>query len=730
MLRFMRNKILIPSLIILALAAFFSFKYSKSDEEIKERKQLVLQTVVKAIERGHFASREIDDSLSLKIYEKNLSTLDYEKKFFTKNEIKVLEEQKYLIDDQIQSGSIKFYTDLNSLYKQQIKEVEGFYKELLKKPFDFTTKEEITLGGDDLEYVANNTALKKRWHSYLKLRTLGKYVDLKDYQEQRVKDKDTSLKKVKTNKELEAEARESVLTSQERYFKRLKKLDDDRIFTIYINSITNSEDPHTDYFPPQDKKQFDIAMSGSFFGIGAQLQESDGSIKITAIIPGSPCWKQGELKAGDEIIKVAQAEEEPVDVRGFDLEDVVKIIRGKKGTEVRLTVKKVSGTVKVIPIIRDEVLLEDGFAKSAIIKTPDQGAIGYIYLPSFYADFQKINGRRCSEDVAIEVLKLKNSGVDGIILDLRNNGGGSLSDVVDMTGIFIDKGPIVQVKSNGAPPTTLEDRQTGAIYDGPLAIMVNQGSASASEIMAAALQDYKRAVIIGSTTFGKGTVQKIISLDRFLSVTDKLTAKTKNNLISDDPVGSLKLTVQKFYRINGGSTQLKGVTPDITLPDAYEHIDIGERSNESALEWDVIPSADYETVVNAVDAKKLEKLSKERVKANQGFNIISETAKRIKEQREDKTYPLDETTYVAEQKESEEASKRLEELEEKTHQLIVENIAEDLKKINLDSSSIEKNDRWIKGLKKDIQLEEAVNIVNDMKRMGVATKVSTGSHIE
>ncbi|EDO25662.1 predicted protein, partial [Nematostella vectensis] len=429
--------------------------------------------------------------------------------------------------------------------------------------------------------------------------------------------------------------------------------------------------------------------------------------------------KQGELKAGDEIIKVAQGEEEPVDVRGYDLQDAVEIIRGKKGTEVRLTVKKVNGTIKVIPIIRDEVLLEEGFAKSAVIKTGEDESIGYIYLPSFYADFQKINGRRCAEDVAIEVLKLKNAGVDGIILDLRNNGGGSLSDVVEMTGIFIDKGPVVQVKSNGAPPSTYEDRQTGSIYDGPLAIMVNQGSASASEIMAAALQDYKRAVIVGTPTFGKGTVQHIMSLDRFLSLSDKITAKTKGNLLSEEKLGSLKLTVQKFYRINGGSTQLKGVTPDIILPDAYQHIDVGERSNESALKWDVIPSADYEIVANPVPIKQLASKSKARVQKNEAFDIIEHTADRIKAQQDDKTYALNEKDYVAELKEANEAAERMDKLEEVSKKLDVVNIKEDLQKINLDSNTIEKNERWIKSLKKDIYIAETVNIINDMKALNM-----------
>jgi carboxyl-terminal processing protease len=293
---------------------------------------------------------------------------------------------------------------------------------------------------------------------------------------------------LKTDVALEAEARASVAKNQEALFRRWRKFDDNERFSLFINTIANSEDPHTDYFAPKTKEAFDVAMSGSFVGIGASLKDEEGKIKVAAIIPGTASWRQGELKAGDEITKVAQGAGEAVDIQGFDIDDVVSKIRGKKGTEVRLTVKKVDGSVKVIAIVRDEVKIEETFAKSAIFKSPG-GPVGYIYLPEFYADFKNMNGRRCADDVAQEVQKLKGAGVTGIILDLRNNGGGSLSDVVDMAGLFVNEGPIVQVKSADAPATKLSDGQKGTLYDGPLAIMINGGSASASEIMAAAMQD-------------------------------------------------------------------------------------------------------------------------------------------------------------------------------------------------------------------------------------------------
>ncbi len=724
MLRFMRNKILIPLLILGALASFFSFTYGGDDNSTEARKELVLKSVMKAINEAHFSPLPVDDSLSNRVYNKILTNLDYEKKFFTQKDIDELQKYQYSIDDEIKSGSLEFFDKLNNIFSQRVDEAESYYKEALDKPFDFTKEEEVNLNGEKITYAANKEALKEYWRKYLKYRALAKYVDLKDEQAKKKENKDSVNAKMKTDAELEVEARNAVRKNQESYFKRLRKIDDEDRFSLFINSITNSEDPHTDYLPPADKKRFDEAMSGTFFGIGAQLKDDNGKIKIAAIIAGSPCWKQGDLKAGDEIIKVAQGNAEPVDIQGYDIEDAVKLIRGEKGTEVRLTVKKVNGAIQVIPIIRGEVLLEDVFAKSAVIKT-DNGPIGYIYLPEFYSDFQHIDGRRCAEDVAVEVMKLKNEGVKGIILDLRYNGGGSLSDVVDMTGQFIDQGPVVQVKSSGAPATTLVDAQKGTLYDGPMIVMVNQSSASASEIMAAALQDYKRAVIVGSPTYGKGTVQKLLSLDNMNRFSGAALADALKG-VSTEPIGSIKLTVQKFYRVDGGSTQLKGVTPDIILPDPYEHIDIGERRDKAALPWDEIPAAQYMPFKNPVNVAPLAAQSEKRVAANPTFNLIEENAVRLKKQRDDDEFSLNEKAYRAEMEEANATSKKMEELEKKATTLNIQNPKEDLARINMDSTTIIKNKEWLKNLKKDIYLAETVNIMNDLSKQSMKVNMGTG----
>lgn len=716
----MKTKILIPLCIIGALAAFFSFKYIKGDgSSAGNRKELVLKAVLKTIEEGHFAPRPVDDTLSDRAYHKVLENLDYEKKFFSAKDIAQLKPYQFSIDDQIKAGSTEFFDKVNTLFTDRINDAEGYYKEILKTPFTFTGNDSVQMNGEKVDYAADATALKARWHQYLKYRTLAKYVDLKD--EQNKKKKDSANAKLKTDAELEAEARASVLKSQDLYFRRLRKIDENQRFSIFVNSIANSEDPHTDYLPPRDKERFDVSMSGSFPGIGAQLKDEDGKIKIAGIITGSPSWKQGELKAGDEILKVAQGNNEPEDIQGMDLDDVVSKIRGPKGTEVRLTVKKVDGSSKVISIIRAIVPIEETFARSAVINSKN-GPVGYIYLPEFYADFNNMNGRRCADDVAIEVQKLKNAGVTGIILDLRNNGGGSLSDVVDMAGLFIDQGPIVQVKSSDASPMTLKDNTRGALYDGPLAIMVNQGSASASEIMAAAMQDYKRAVIVGSTTFGKGTVQKVLSLDEMLDPITRMRLQSEGQ----GQVGALKLTMQKFYRVNGGSTQLKGVTPDIMLPDVYKLINIGERRDKAALPWDEIPAASYKPAESNFNINQLAENSRKRVNGNQLFAVVNESAHKIKEQEDGRAYPLNEVTYRKQLEEANANSKKNEELEKKATLLSVANLREDMAHVNRDSTSVTKNNDWLKLLKKDVYIAETVNIINDMSKPAMKVDASTG----
>jgi carboxyl-terminal processing protease len=730
MLKFMKNKILIPCLIIGGLAAFFSFRYSgKSGQSSEEKRILVVQTVVATIKQGHFSPKAIDDTFSSRVYNKIVKQLDYDKLFFTKQDIKKLKGFEFQIDDQIKDGSIAFYDTLDAIYLRRTKSSEAYYKDILSKPFSFTNNEDLQLNADKEEYAADENGLKDRWRQYLKYRVLAKYVELKTDQDKKKENKDSVNAKLKTDVELEAQAREDIKKYYERVYTRIHKWKDDDRFTLFVNAIAETEDPHTSYFPPDDKKDFDVTMSGSFFGIGAKLSPANDKITISEIITGSPSWKQGELKSGDEIIKVAQGEQPPVDVQGMDLNDAIKLIRGPKGTEVRLTVKRADGSTKVIAIKRDVIQMEETFAKSAIINSKS-GPVGYIYLPEFYADFNHTSGRNCSSDVAAEVKKLKEAGVVSIILDLRNNGGGSLGDVVDMAGIFIGRGPVVQVKSNHASPSVLRAQPGDSVlYTGPLAIMVNGGSASASEILAAVLQDYRRAVIVGSTTYGKGTVQKMVDLEQMVDPLTKMKLLTDTSGNLGTTIGYVKLTMEKFYRVNGASTQLKGVTPDVSIPDAYDGYDdeeLGERKQKSALPWDEIASANFKPTNSVGNISQISLLSQSRIKANPTFKQIQENSEFLKKKRDNNVVSLNEAKFRKEQDEINEKSKKLEELQKKTVLLDMTNPQADMSKINTDSASVAKNKEWLKNLSKDIYISETVNIVNDIPKAGMKVTMGTG----
>lgn len=693
----MRLKVIIPVVLLSISAGVLAFNKLGHNEDPPGRYEVIMNLVGQMLKEGHYQPKPIDDKFSTEVFDKYLRSLDTEKKFFLKTDVDKLMPLSTHIDDELKGAPIDCFRSINTLIKQRVAEAAAIYPEILSKPFDFTVDEKVTLDPDKVDYPADENARKEAWRKVLKYRTLEKLTDLQDMRE---KDKGKDSVKVKTDTELEAEARVKVKQLYDRYFERLKNRqnDNDR-FNLYVNAITTTMDPHTDYFPPDEKRAFEEQMAGKFFGIGAQLKEEGDKIRVVSIVTGSPSWKQGQLKASDVIQKVAQGTAESVDITGYPVEDAVKLIRGKKGTPVRLTVRSVDGTVKDITIVRDEIVTEETFAKSAIIN--GQHKIGYIYLPEFYADFNDRNGARSAEDVAKEVAKLKAEKVEGIILDLRFNGGGSLQDVVQMAGLFIPEGPVVQVRSRGGDAVVLRDRDKNVQYDGPLAIMVNEYSASASEIMAAAMQDYKRAVIIGSTqTFGKGTVQRLFNLDDFYPVKD------------GGSLGALKLTQQKFYRANGGSTQLKGVASDIVLPDPY--YEVAERKDSDALAYDEIPRAAFTAWYNPVNTESLKKNSEKRMTTSPAFKLLNENLNTLKKLEKQETYSLNLLTYKTEQKSNTAALKKYDAVNDKVKELSIINIKSDIEKFGGDSSKIARNKDWIKIRTKDIYLDEAVNVMNDL----------------
>ncbi|MBE7174672.1 MAG: carboxy terminal-processing peptidase, partial [Williamsia sp.] len=591
----MMSKKVLPVLLVLLVGGLlwaFTSSGKTPDDDLKVKQQQLLVLVGSILEKNHYDPKKIDDSFSKIIFKNYLTDLDPDKNLFMQSDINALKKYENTIDDEIHGASLQFYPAAIVVYKQRLDETEGIYKELLSKPFNFNTDEKVQLDADKLSYPTDAAARKEQWRKRLKYLTLERFVDL---QNQRSKAGDKDSIKTKTDAQLEAEARSKVQQIMARIYERqTKTFSEEDQFSLFVNTITDEMDPHTSYLAPVAKRSFDEDMSGRFYGIGALLKEEDGQIKISSVVPGSPAFKTGKVQENDVIMKVAQGDEEPVDITGYATTDAVKLIRGGKNTTVKLTLKKADGTLQVVPIVRDEIVLDDTFAKSLLINK-DGKKIGYIYLPEFYLDVNRDNGARCSQDVAKEVMKLKAEGVDGIVMDLRSNPGGSLPEVVNMAGLFIKQGPIVQAKDKNGAPYIWRDNDPSVLYDGPLTVMVNEGSASASEIFAAAMQDYHRAIVVGSTsTYGKGTVQKPVPLGR------------PNFMTGTGEDGALVLTFEKFYRVNGGSTQVKGVTPDIVLPDQYEYLKIRERDNESALPWDQIQKTDYQPWTGAVDFKQVE----------------------------------------------------------------------------------------------------------------------------
>ena len=542
----------------------------------------------------------------------------------------------------------------------------------------------------------------------MKFTTLSTYYDLKS--EEKAKAEEDETYKPKSDAELEKEARETTKSSLDEFYDLNEDLERKDWFSIYVNSIVEEFDPHTFYFAPRDKERFDIQMSGSLEGIGARLQKKMDNIKVVEIISGGPAWRSEELEVGDLIQKVKQEDEkEPVNIIGMPIDDAVDLIKGPKGTKVTLTVKKVDGTVEDITLERDIVEIEETYAKSAMVNKNDRN-YGLINLPRFYFDMEDAKNRTAASDIKKEIIELKKEKMDGLVIDLRNNGGGSLATVIDIAGLFIEEGPVVQVKSGTGEREVLTDDDDDILWDGPLVILVNELSASASEILAAAMQDYKRAIIIGSKqTYGKGTVQNVIDLNRWM----------KNSDLGD--MGALKVTTQKFYRVNGGSTQLEGVKSDVVVPDRYSYIDIGEKDMENPLPWDQIEPADYEEWDGYIDFDKTLAKSKKRMAESKQLQLIDESAKWISEQRNEDVYPLNYSTYAQQIKENEELAKRFDSITDYKTDLSFVSLPYEQEMFKQDTTLQEKRTRWHENLSKDVYVEEAVNVLEDLSE-GVERK--------
>ena len=699
--------------IILFGSLFFAFRNSGigGTGVILTQRERLLQSVGSILKEVHYSPKNINDDFSKQVFKKFIDELDGDKTHFLASDIAALKKFETTIDDEINGGPIEFAPAVSAIYDKRINDAMLIYKDILAKPFEFSKDESTDGDPEKMAFAPSEEVRKERWRKKMKLYTLERYVDLLDTREKNKGQKDFV---VKADTTLEREARAKVLKVMDETYERIQKtFKEDERFNSFVNVITNLMDPHSDYFPPIEKRAFDERMSGKFYGIGATLQKDDAGVKIASIVTGLAAWKSKEVVVGDVITKVAQGKEEPVDIAGYDTQDAVKLIRGNKDTEVRLTLKKQDGSIKVISMIREEVKQEELNVRSAVIMNGND-KIGYIYLPDFYANFEEANDHRCSVDVAQEVVKLKAENVKGIVIDVRNNGGGSLYEVVKMVGLFIKSGPVVQVKerSGKVDQNTWRDDDESVLYDGPLAVMVNEFSASASEIFAGAIQDYKRGIIIGSTsTYGKGTVQRQIPFGN------------RNDLYSGrTDLGAMTLTFQKFYRVNGGSTQLKGIVPDIILPDAYEYYKGREKDNPSALPYDEIPKAPYQAWQNTTGFETVIKKENDKIKSNASLNLLNSNLQWLAKNNET-PISLNLEQYRARQKQVMNTVTQNNTLLKSKEEMDVQAMAVD-KDRYFNNANQQRGDiyqAWLKSLRSDMHISETIGVVSDLVHAQVQT---------
>jgi carboxyl-terminal processing protease len=711
-MKLMKKNVKILLLSVFVAAASCSFTTKEFNDPNKDK--LLLDLISYVLQKGHYDATEINDAFSAEVYLDFINSLDPLKRYFLASDIEDFSVYKTEIDDQIKNKELTFFNLVFNRFSKRIEETKGMYTSILELPFDYNKSEIIDVDYDNLAYVLNKREMAERWRWQLKFSAISSYYDLveeKNTSEERKKEAVSKGEVYKPSdnenlslKEMEEKSRASIKTSLTEYFDFTDDLERKDYFAVFLNTIVEEFDPHTNYFAPPDRDRFDLQMSGKLEGIGARLQKKNDYINVIEIISGGPAWRGEHVEVGDVILKVRQADEKvAVSIVGMRIDDAVKLIKGPKGSKVTLTIKRVDGTIEDEVITRDVVEIAETWAKSVIIDKNDK-KYGLINLPSFYFDMENYRERNAASDVKNEIERLKKAGIEGLILDLRNNGGGSLRAAVDMGGLFIKNGPIVQVASKGENKEVLKDRSNKTEWDGPLVIMVNSLSASASEILAAAMQDYKRAIIIGSEqTYGKGTVQNLIDLNQWLR---------KNDL---GDMGALKLTTQKFYRVNGGSTQLEGVKSDVVMPDRYSYIKIGERDYDNPLPYDKIEPAEYDFWEGSIDLQKTIDRSKDRMAKSEQLKIIDKNASWIKEKRDEMEVSLNYNDYYQETQKRKEETDNFKTVTKYDNKMDYSSVADEIALIKQDTTLGEKRKRWHKNLAKDIYIEEAVNVLEDLK---------------
>lgn len=706
-MRIMKKNFKVLLIAVFVAIASCSFTTKKFDNPEKDK--LLIDLIIYVMKKGHYSPKDMDDAFSKNIYKNFIDGVDPLKRYFLNSDIEEFKQYETDIDDQIKIKDVTFFKLVYKRLTERIAQIEKIYPRILELPFDYSIEEELSVDYDKMTYPKNLKELENRWRKQLKFTTISNYYDLIEENgtnlngESEVR-KNEDYEEPKSLSEIEIEARENTKNSMSEYFDFVNDLESKDYFGIFLNTIVEEFDPHTNYFAPSDRDRFELQMSGKLEGIGARLQKKNDYIKIVEVISGGPAWRGEHVEVGDMIMKVRQeSEKEAVSIIGMRLDDAVKLIKGPKGTKVILTIKRVDGSIEEEIITRDVVEIEETYAKSTLIKKEDKN-YGLIDLRQFYFDMQNYKERNAASDVKKEIISLKKEGIEGLIIDLRGNGGGSLRTAVDMAGLFIKEGPIVQVASSGSKTEVLKDNDDEIVWNGPLVILVNELSASASEILAAAMQDYKRAIVVGSKqSYGKGTVQNLLDLNQWL----------RNNEMGD--MGSLKLTTQKFYRVNGGSTQLEGVKSDVVMSDRYSYIDIGEKDYDNPLPYDKIDPANYKVWNGNIDYEKIISRSVERIAKSQQLKLIDENAQWIRNRRDFTTVSLNYEFYKKDIESRIDETKKFDSIDSYDNKLIYESLPFEIELMKKDSTLFEKRKRWHKSIGNDIYIEEGINILQDLK---------------
>ena len=686
-------------LVVITLFSGVSFGAEAHGDFEENRAKLISYLIRQQLAANHYSNKVLDDDFSRAAFDIYLKQLDGQKRFLLKEDVRKLKVFSDRIDDEINQSKIQLPSLSSGILNARVAQARTMVREILAKDFDFSRKEEIETDPEKLDYCTDAAELRERWRKMLKLQVLSRYLDMEEDAQAAAKDGKKGIAPS------QAEARERILKNYETFFSRLLAEKEKDSYDRYFEAVTRAFDPHTNYLPPAEKEDFDISMSGSLEGIGATLREEDGYIRVVSIVPGSAAWRQGQLQPEDIILKVGEGKADPVDITDTRIRDAVALIRGKKGTEVRLTVRRPDGTGMVIPIVRDVVQIEDTFVKSTVL--PDDGSgrtIGYVKIPSFYRDFkgerQGGSGRNVTDDLRKELESLKAQKIDGLVLDLRNNGGGALTDAVGAAGLFIEGGPVVQVRNSNGKVQVLTDENKGVVYDGPMVVLVNQFSASASEILAGALQDYGRAVVMGGEhTHGKGTVQAIMDLDRTVPFI---------GMNKYQPLGALKVTIQKFYRVTGDSTQYRGVVPDIILPDRLAHLKTGEQYNEHSLPWNAIQGTPFKPWGESLNISALQEQSRLRIAESAEFARIVADAEQARLRSENTRQSL----FIDDFRRLRAESKKMDEENRSPHGMTMRGKPRDPSQ-----SAEDRRKEWIRQLTEDPYTGEAVSVIGDILKM-------------